>query len=260
MKHYSKLLFILMLAVGMVACNKSNDNGRIIVRLTDSPGDYETVNIDLVGVQIHRNLGNQESGWIDLDVNAGVYDLLTLTDGVETVIADSYLPAGEISQLRLVLGDNNSVVVDGEEFPLVSPSGLQTGLKLLINETLLEGITYSVLLDFDAAKSIVITGNQKYVLKPVIRTVTEARDGAVEGTVLPAELNVAIYAMQGEDTLGTTYAAENMAEWLLGGLEPGSYNIVFDPGDSTDYVADTVENVTVELGVVNNIGETTLSQ
>lgn len=255
-----KFLLLFIAAAIMVSCGKTEDDARVVVRLTDSPGDYEKVNIDLTGVQVHRETGNMESGWISLDVNAGVYDLLTLTDGVETVIADSRIPAGEISQLRLVLGNNNSVVVDGEEFHLKTPSAMQSGLKLQVHETLLEGVTYSLLLDFDAAKSIVITGNQQYILKPVIKTVTEARSGAVQGTVLPAELNVAIFAMNGEDTVGTTYVAADMSEYLLGGLEPGNYDLVFDPGDSTDYQLDTLKNVEVILGEVTVAGETILKK
>ena len=131
-------------------------------------------------------------------------------------------------------------------------------MKIQVNETLLDGITYSILLDFDAAKSVVATGSGKFNLKPVIRAVTEARDGAITGTVLPADENVAVYAMVGDDTLGTSYAVENNASWFIGGLEAGSYNIVFDPGELSTFASKTIENVNVSLGTINDIGENTL--
>lgn len=259
MKLLRRSLFLLLVSFFAFSCSKNSNEGRIVVRLTDSPGDYDAVNIDLVGVQIHRFGGNQESGWIDLDVNAGIYNLLDLTGGVETVIADSKIPAGDITQMRLVLGENNSVEIDGQEIELKTPSAQQSGLKLLIDETLLEGITYSVLLDFDAAKSIVKAGASGiYNLKPVIRTVTEARDGAIEGTVLPAEENVAVYAIIGEDTLGTSYATENSSAFFIGGLEEGTYILAFDPGDLSTYDKKSITDVQVTLGVINNVGETTL--
>jgi hypothetical protein len=44
---------------------------------------------------------------------------------------------------------------------------------------------YTVLLDFDANKSIVKQGNGTYSLKPVIRTIEQAISGAVKGKITP---------------------------------------------------------------------------
>lgn len=250
-----------LLMLAFISCNKEEATTSFVVRLTDSPGDYEQVNIDLQAVEVHANTGEQSGGWTTLDTNVGIYDLLTLTNGVESVIADDVYPAGRVSQLRLVLGDNNTVVVDGETFPLTVPSGAESGLKLLINAELTEGITYSVLLDFDAAKSVVSAGaSNQYLLKPVIKTITEARDGAVKGTVIPTELGVAVYAIQGEDTLSTSYATEGLSDYFLGGLADGDYTISFDPGDLSGYVGKVVENVAVSIGDVTDLGETVLEQ
>lgn len=241
------------------SCNKDESTTSFIVRLTDSPGDYESVNIDINSVEVHVNEGEQSDGWVTLNSNEGVYDLLTLTNGTETVIANDNFPTGRVSQIRLVLGDNNSVVVDGETFPLTIPSGSESGLKILINADLTEGISYSVLLDFDAAKSVVSAGaSQQYLLKPVIKAVTEAQDGAIKGSIIPTELSVAIYALQGEDTLGTSYAPEGNSDFFLGGLADGTYTISFDPGDLSGYQGVVIDNVSVSIGNVNDIGETEL--
>ena len=238
------------------SCNNQESTTSFVVRLTDSPGDYEIVNIDIQAVEVHSDNG----GWMTLETNVDVYDLLTLTNGVETVIANDDLPAGRVSQLRLILGDNNSVVVDGETFPLTIPSGSESGLKLQIHEDLTEGITYSVLLDFDAAKSIIATGSGKYILKPVIRTITEAQDGAIQGSVLPAAESIAVYAIIGDDTVSTSYAAEGNADFFLGGLADGSYKIGFEPGELSDFQKFIIEDVAVTIGNVTDIGETTLIQ
>ena len=238
------------------SCNNQESTTSFVVRLTDSPGDYEIVNIDIQAVEVHSNNG----GWMTLETNVDVYDLLTLTNGVETVIANDDLPAGNLSQLRLILGDNNSVVVDGETFPLTTPSGSESGLKLQIHADLTEGITYSVLLDFDAAKSIIATGSGKYILKPVIRTITEAQDGAIQGSVLPAAESIAVYAISGDDTVSTSYAAEGNADFFLGGLADGSYKIGFEPGELSDYQKFIIEDVVATIGIVTDIGETTLIQ
>ena len=95
---------------------------------------------------------------------------MKLTGGLEAILADVELPAGNISQIRLILGENNSLTINGQTQNLTIPSGSQSGLKLNVNIELVEGITYKILLDFEAAKSVVEAGNSGiYNLKPVIR-------------------------------------------------------------------------------------------
>ena len=262
-------IFLAIVISFLTGCIDSKYEGRFIIRLTDSPGDYEEVNIELVGIQANAQEktpgGVTSSGWIDLEAIEGTYNLLDLTDRAEVLIADSKLPAGSLKQIRLILGENNSVVVNGQSHQLTTPSAQLTGLKINVDVgvdvTLLEGINYSLLLDFDAAKSIVKSGaSGKYILKPVVKAITEAKDGAIRGTVVPAEQSVAIYAMIGEDTVGTTYAIENSADYFLGGLDAGTYNVVFDPGKLSGYKADTIKNVTVAIGEITDIAETVLEQ
>jgi len=45
-----------------------------------------------------------------------------------------------ISQFRFILGDDNTVVVDGITYPLKAPSGQQSGFKVNVDETLTDGV------------------------------------------------------------------------------------------------------------------------
>lgn len=78
----------------------------MVVKLTDHPGDYDEVNVDLEQVEIHMaptDTTSKDTGWIALATNKGVYDLLKLQD-VKTVIAKSTsFPTGKLTQIRLVL-------------------------------------------------------------------------------------------------------------------------------------------------------------
>lgn len=251
MKKICSFLFTALLLVSIFACESEPGNARIEVYLTDAPGDYQDVNVEIIGVEVHSDEAGQAAGWKKLDVNEGIYDLLELTNGLDTLIGSVELPAGKISQLRLVLGTENSIRVDNATHELKTPSGQQSGLKLLINTQLQEGVTYKVLLDFDVARSIVLKGNDSYSLKPVIRTIVEAQSGAIKGQVNPAESTPAIYAISGTDTLGTTFTDET-GQFLIRGLAPGSYNISFAP--NSDYTAKTVEGVAVVLGEVTDMG------
>jgi len=234
------------------ACNDNDtSNAYLEVRLTDAPGDYQEVNIDVQDVQV--NNGSDDNGWKSLDANKGVYNILELTNGLDTLLGSVQLPAGHISQVRLVLGANNSIKMDGQLIKLSTPSAQQSGLKLLVDSELLEGVSYKLLLDFDAARSIVKAGSsEKYNLKPVIRTIVEAGNGAVKGTVSPVAATPAIYAINGMDTLGTAYPDNETGKFIIKGLSAGIFNITFEP--STGYQSLIKNDVTVKIGEVTDLG------
>lgn len=234
------------------SCNNANEATSFLeVRLTDAPGDYDEVNIDIADVQV--NSGSDEGGWKSLEVNKGVYDLLKLTNGIDTLLGKIELPAGRVSQVRLVLGTNNSLKVNGQSVLLSTPSAQQSGLKLQVNADLVEGITYKLLLDFDAARSVVKAGaSGKYNLKPVIRTIVEAQSGAIKGIVSPVEASPAIYAIIGSDTLGTTFADEATGKFLIDGLHAGTYKVTVEP--KAGFRAAVKETVSVTIGNVTDLG------
>lgn len=250
------LLFSLtLLAFGLFSC-EDEKNARIEVWLTDAPGDFEEVNIDLQGVEVHSNESDNGQGWQAVQVTPTVYDLLKLTNGTETLLGDLELPAGRISQIRLKLGENNTIKVNDQVYPLQTPSAQQSGLKLQIHEVLAEGITYKILLDFNAAQSVVETGAGAYILKPSITANTEAQDGAIKGNVEPAA-QVAIAVMSGEEAVETAYSNE-AGEFLIGGLAAGSYRLVFDAEGDAPVVEKT--DVEVALGVVTDLGSVSVPE
>jgi hypothetical protein len=256
MKKGLGFLVICLAALMLPACESDSKNARLEVWLTDAPGDFEEVNVEIIGVEIHRSEGNNESGWQSLAVDGGVYNLLELTNGLDTLLGTIEIPAGKISQIRLKLGDDNTIKVGGETFDLSTPSAEQSGLKLQVHKTLNEGITYKILLDFDVARSVVQTGNTAYKLKPVIRTITEAQDGAIKGTVDPLT-TPAVYAISGLDTLGTTFA-DSTGTFLIRGLAAGTYDVVLVP--NSNYVTTTKDDVSVTLGSVTDLGAVTINE
>ena len=155
----------------LISCAKDDtgvrpSNSAIQINLTDAPGDYDQVNIDLVQVRIKMKQGGS---WQDVTTNTGVYDLLQLTNGVDTTVVNDSVPTGDIQQIRFVLGTNNTIMVDSVLYPLATPSAWQSGLKLNLNKATNRDSITNVLIDFDAAVSIVEQGNGNYSLKPVLR-------------------------------------------------------------------------------------------
>jgi hypothetical protein len=167
-----KLLTLLLPATLILAfifgCQKENSSGStdLKIRLTDNPFNASEVNVDIRQVRV--NFGDDSSGWVDLDTHAGIYNLLDLTNGIDTLLAHDTVPAGTLRQIRFVLGDENDITIGGINYPLTIPSGSESGLKINLNKRLNAG-SDSLLIDFDAALSIVQTGNGEYKLKPVLK-------------------------------------------------------------------------------------------
>lgn len=249
--------FIALCLVTFIACDSDNDdnntnNGkaRIEVRLTDAPAPYDEVNIDIIGISLH--VTNEDfSGWEELTLlYPGIYNLLDYRNGVDTLLAAYDIPAGKISQVRLLLGENNTIVKEGAEYPLKTPSAQQSGLKLNFHDELIAGVLYKLWIDFDASRSIVETGSGKFQLKPVIRAYAEAISmTGIAGSVTPVEGYNRIDAILGTDTL-TSYP-NLKGEYVFLGLTPA--NTWKLKGYSTDeilYPDIVVENITVREGEV----------
>jgi len=253
------LLVLTSCVLFFISCNKSSSGtGHLEVRLTDDPSQYDAVYIDVQKVEVNVSSDpGTNSGWQTLPLlHPGVYDLLKFRNGLDTVLASADLPAGTLSQMRLVLGNNNSVVIDGQSYPLATPSSQQSGLKFNIHSTLTSGIVYRLWIDFDAGRSIVTTGDGGYSLKPVIRTYSEAIGGSIKGYVLPSDAKPIVWAVQGTDTL-MALPDSATGYYFFGGVNAGSWDLTLHAFNST--YQDTTFAVSVSTGVVTNAGTVTLN-
>jgi len=247
-------LFSLALFLTITGCSDDDSakagTSRISVKLMDNPGDFENVFIDIVDVMIKVNDNSgEDEGWESINaINTGVYDLLELTGGVNVVLADDYeVPSGTLNQIRLVLGNDNSVVIDGETFPLNTPSAQQSGLKIQVNETLEPNFEYTFLLDFDVNQSIVVAGNSGNInLKPVIRATAEVSTGTISGQIFPSTEQTMITASSGE-ILVSTYADSN-GDFLLVGLTEGFYEVLIVPDPESGFSEIVITDVEVLVG------------
>src|ERR1700738_45620 len=126
----AKLVFVLLslLAGGsfiFLSCNKrssSSGSGHLQVMLTDGPASYDAVYIDVEKVEVNVSSDSgTSSGWQTINLlRPGIYNLLKFSNGIDTVLAAADLPAGTLSQMRLVLGSNNAVVINGQTYPLTT--------------------------------------------------------------------------------------------------------------------------------------------
>lgn len=262
-KFCPKLFFVIsLLALFFVACNDNDDSGtaRMMVRMVDAPGDYDAVNIDVQDVMIKSSTDTGESDWVSIgNVTPGIYNLLDLTGGVNVLLADNIVPSGYLGQIRLVLGNNNTIVKNGETINLNTPSAQQSGLKLMVNQTLVAGATYEFVLDFDVDKSIVSAGSSgMYNLKPVIHVSTTATSGVIKGTISPALTGFQVLAsVPVGDTTVSAYADE-AGVFQLNGIPAGTYTVTLTPEAGSGKAIKTISSVLVVNGEIKDLGNITL--
>lgn len=253
---YAWSAMICIATMSLFSCKKDKtvtttttpNKATVSMYLTDDPAVYDAVLIDIEQVEV--KMEGSESVLIT-PIRPGVYDLMRFRNGVDTLLIKTEMNPGKISQIRLHLGPNSSVIVDGKVYPLNTPSAEESGLKLNLHETFEAGATYQLWLDFDAGKSIVKTGNGKYNLKPVVRAYTTATDGRISGYVLPGEAFATVYASNGTDT----YAAipDSHGYYLITGLPEGSYSVTLD-ASLLIYQDITIPNVSVVYGKTTDLG------
>jgi hypothetical protein len=234
--------------------NNSEGNAKVNVYLIDAPANYDEVWVEVLGVEFLPKGKNEESGssWITLahESENQKINLLSLVGGNAAHLGEIEVPAGEISQIRLLLGEDNYIIQDGQRINLTTPSAQQSGLKLKIDKPLSPGISYDLIIDFDASRSIVKAGNSgQYILKPVLRVVAE-ESATIEGTILPLEARpITVYAILGEDSVGTFTGESGL--FVLRGLKAGSYKLGIVPNEAFEEVI--IEAVETELGKVKKI-------
>lgn len=143
------------------------------VSLTDAPNqNFKSVFVNIAKIELWLKK-DDKSVRLSIGKDTGLVDLLTLRDGKLLPIQDTIIPEGAtLTQLRLILDNGNyAVKSDLSECQMQTPSGQQSGVKVKLSSpvSIESGKSYSLVIDFDALKSMVIKGNGDCSLKPVIK-------------------------------------------------------------------------------------------
>lgn len=210
--RYRSVFFLTILvgfAVALTGCdltgasNEIEREGQFRLLLTDAPIDNMLeANVTIERVELRDTTG----ATVVLVDEAEEFNLLELQNGVSVVLADTPVPFGAYSQIRVIVNEDAHVVWDDESTSTLKiPSGPQTGIKLVGFQTLEiddETDIAEVMLDFDASQSFVEAGNSGMVIfKPVIHVkhlelneveieVEDQEDDQEEGAPYRDDLNI----------------------------------------------------------------------
>lgn len=252
-------LLALLCAIGLWGCSKNpaqSAQGEIKMYLVDNPAEFDAVNIVVTEVSVHQADTDSMSGWTVINNTTRTFNLLTLANGASTVLGDTQLNPGHYTQLRLKIGSGSTVVVNGQTYPLDVPSGSQSGIKLNHSFDIAANTLYELTLDFDASRSIHVTGNNQYKLSPVIRVAANVTSGAISGVVNPASAKAMVSTLAGTDTVST--AADSISgAFKLMALPAGTYAVKITPSTSA-YRDTTLTGVQVVARQESNVGTITL--
>jgi hypothetical protein len=263
--------FFLLISLLLFNCNDretDNETARVQLVLVDAPGDYEEVNVEIIDIQYNSSEG--EKGWKSFTPENGYpiqVDLTKLIAGNDLLLTDEIIPAGTFKQIRLILSDNNTLLLEGETTPvhLDTPSAEQSGLKIKLDENLEGGYSYTFILDWDVQRSVVKAGNSgKYILKPVIRANAEVNSGTLGGQVVADPLSdddnitqplanvvVSVYTLEG--VLVTQTQTNDLGNFLIHGLKAGEYKIQISTDTYMPYesaVVNIVAGEVTDLGII----------
>ncbi len=144
--------------------------GTIEVRVTDAPGDVEAIWVTVSEVKVHKAGVDEEDGvWITLELDEDTFNLLELEE-LELTLATEEIEAGKYTQLRMTVFEVWVTLEEEDPVEATIPSG---ELKFVRPFELEAGETIALVVDFDAAESVVVTGNGQIIFKPVITLAIE---------------------------------------------------------------------------------------
>jgi hypothetical protein len=273
--HSTQLTWLmgLLLTVFVAGCGSggggSTQPGTLGISVTDAPAcGFDEVNVTVSKVRVHQsdNASENAAGWTDITLNpARKINLLNLDNGALASLGERPLEAGHYTQLRLVLDRNtgqslaNSVVLENTtaEIPLLTPSAVQSGIKLIHQFDVGSGQRVDLLLDFDACKSIVTRSNGTYALKPVIKVIPFEQNGIV-GFVDKTLPNVVVSAQKNSGEIVRATVPNADGTFFLARLPAGTdvkYNVVIAAdGHATAVISGVPVPTTTSITAVSTSG------
>ena len=184
----------------LAACGSSGGSGgssaTMNLGIMDGPVDSASaVVVSFTGVELQPSGGGQT-----VTVNFGTpktIDLLQEQNGNEaSLLSGASVPAGNYDWMRLMVNvaadgtvANSYIEINGAQYPLIIPSGAETGLKLVQGFTMTANQVANFTIDFMLQQSITAPpgqtsgGMQNYVLRPALRLIDNVQAGTVSGTV-----------------------------------------------------------------------------
>ena len=140
--------------------------GVLVIQITDAPAELNITKaiVNISHVEVHLIA----TGWFTVVEEPQRFDLIAIKDAKE-FLGTINLSAGRYTQIRLQV-DDALVTIDGVDYDLKIPSktvDLISPFQIDANKTT------TLTLDFDVQESIHSSTQDKYIMRPTIKTIQE---------------------------------------------------------------------------------------
>ncbi len=225
--------------------------GTLQLRMQDTPVDEaENVFVTVARVEVFRSVDGEGVRETLVDTPAQ-YDLLELQNGVTAVLGTGEFPVGDYRSIRLIIAPdsrqdiqtlpadqlNNYIVIAGVAYPLIVPSGAQTGIKFNHHFTLTADAITVLTFDFDVRRSVHQRGHQDiFNLRPTLRLIDTVVSGSIAGTVStsdasPLPVGTVVSAQQAGIEVASATVDVTTGAYVIGPVLSGTYDlVVISPG------------------------------
>lgn len=155
------IVLILAICVCFTSCSKEDLNAHanisgISVKLKSTATSLNNVYIEIEDVELRVKESNDPSAWVSLNaINRGTHNALDLRAGGELILVNNFeMESTRIYEIKLVLGDNNFIDLDGILHSLdVTNLGNATPSNVF-NKELVKQHFYEFVINIDIDESI----------------------------------------------------------------------------------------------------------
>lgn len=259
----------LILSIAVISCNKdiSTDpdsvsntvppgKSELQIMMTDDPSViYDSIFIDMQRVEVKVERANGSEHWDTLTIRSGVYNILRFRNGLDTLLAMGYVVNGEIEKIRITLGNNNAVMLNGVRIPLFLHHN-QITVNIDGDVDHIDPGHLRLWLDFDGHGSI-RSHNGRLELNLRISHFHLHNSGELEGEIKPsAAFPVVVRAVSGPDTL--TAIPDHDGEFKIRGIRSSTVDLIIRP--SNGYSDSIITNISIRRGHETELGMVRLHQ
>ena len=272
------------------ACNKSassNSNpnipkgqSQVSLYMMDGPINFDSVLIDIrqVTVEIdtattqsaadqpnqwdagycgfNRTASNKSVIWDTLSITPGIYNLLALRNGTDTLLASGLYPTGKILKIQITLGSDNSVYTDSTTSYPLEVFGPNPYFTINVSRTNVDDVTnndFKIWLDFNLSRSIFFW-NGEFLLQPYFTVFNDMMTAKVQGQVLPHGAGALVEGINGTDTI---YAVPFWSgQYQFRNVPTGTWSFTFK--GTSGYSDTTISSIAVDSMKTVNMPTITL--
>ena len=231
--------------------------------ITDAPYPVELV--ESAYITINKITADHSDSTLLLSEELFTINIFELRNGLSETLVDLKVPVGNIQSFNLFIEAAEITLTDGRNFDLNVPSGASSGLKVKVSPSIeiVENDVLEILIDFDVSQSFVPLGSDNspngirgFNFKPTVKATNLAASGTVRGFVVDSDTdealsNVQVSVFDENDDLYTTTFTESSGEYVILGVEEGSYIIHIEKDgyltDSQQVDVQSLEEVTANF-------------